>query len=181
MFEGFKLTGVVTFVNVEDPYAEEEGDGSVEPEPTISEGGSRDRQEVYSATETARAHGSGRDGQSTNSLYAPTMMHESTRCPDGGDGTTDTNLLDDGGMFPFGSLSQTEDPSTMSLDPTLNPTSSFASIMDSELGNFENGGSLSGISQGSRATQLSHPKASTETDQTTAFFLRHFSEVTGSW
>ncbi|KAL9003706.1 MAG: hypothetical protein Q9188_003446, partial [Gyalolechia gomerana] len=154
-----------------------------EPLPTLSEGERGNGQKDIS-TETVEAHSRGLETQSTTGLYNPTMMQESARYPSDGLGSIDTNLLDDGAMFPLASSPRTGTdpaPSTRSLDLILNPVSILAPMTDSILGHAESERTLAVTLQGSSKARGLHFKASTETDQKTAFFLRHFSEVTGPW
>ncbi|KAL9024659.1 MAG: hypothetical protein Q9196_006352 [Gyalolechia fulgens] len=169
----------VTFVPVSDPYAPSELDEPLAgPLPLLSEG-ERDA----SSTETAEAQSRGLEALSTAGLYAPTAKDDSARYPSD-EFAIDTNLLDSGEIFPFGPsprIETNQTPSIGSLDLVPNPASALAPMTDSILGHSESERTLLDTLQGPRVPRGSHFKASTETDPKTAFFLRHFSEVTGPW
>ncbi|KAL8939308.1 MAG: hypothetical protein Q9216_003426 [Gyalolechia sp. 2 TL-2023] len=173
----------VTFINIPDPYAHSELDESLaEPSSKSFESSSGDGHKDISALETAEARTHGLDTQSTTGLCTTTEIQDLARYSGHGHGDIGTDLLDNGGLYSSGISQRAESdlaPSTRSLDLILNPVPTLAPALDSVSEHSER--ILPGTVQETHKARESQFKASTETDQKTAFFLRHFSEVTGPW
>lgn len=173
------LNGVVTFVNVSDPYAipsSPEADETASGDIHLvheSEGASLGPNEAQ-GTDSTQAHTHGLETLSAAALCTPSAstFQEPT--------TYSVDALDY--LEPMHTNHETLTPSLpKSLDHILNPTSTSPPTIDPDLQIYDVNEHLPGLFRGYNTARGSNLKASTETDHKTAFLLRHFSEVTGRW
>lgn len=174
-----------------DPYAissspELEGT-SIEPSyPSYEQGKGEAENFEAQHTDSTEAHAHGLEALSAAALYMPSQdapLQESI--PYQVDGFEDMDVAPmDEGAFTSTASPQTQTlllSSSRDLDLILNPASSLPATIDPSLQPIE---SCQGVPDTSRAYNTArgpHLKASTETNRTIAFLVRHFSEVTGRW
>lgn len=187
----YPLNDSVTFVNVSDPYSVP---SSPEPDRTPTEAWNSLHEQDNEATEandaeesgSSEAHTRGLEALSTAALYLPPediTLQESVTYQ-GGD-FEDMNMTTVGGEVyaPTGLLPPRQSalaPPSRDLDLILNPASSLASAIGPSLQTSDSDQGPPAAFQRYSTSRGAH-KASTETNQKTAFLLRYFSEVTGRW
>ncbi|KAL9008197.1 MAG: hypothetical protein Q9173_006656 [Seirophora scorigena] len=192
-FDQDNLNNTVTFVNVLDPYAtsptpelDEPSVESSHPQFEQEQGGTEINRVQGRASIEARTRGL--DGLSAPALYTPSDatvlsgtvqyagngLHEPDLAPMGDDTFSMT------GLSPR-TLSAL-DHSSGNIGAIWNLSPNLQSGPDANFHYFGNNPCFPETSQeGCNTARESQLRASTETNQKTAFLLRHFSEVTGRW
>lgn len=184
------LNGVVTFVNVSDPYATPSSPELDETAPESSqplhgqEGAGAEAGEIQN-TGLMDAQTLGLEALSAAALYTPSAaaLQEPTSYSVDALDCLDPIPASNETFAPGETSPQPRSPLGLpkSLDLILNPTSTSPPTIDPHLQSYKVHQYVPDTFRGYNADRGSHPKASTETDQKTAFLLRHFSEVTGRW
>lgn len=190
---GFKLNNTVTFVNVPDPYAtsptpelDEPSVESSHPQFEQEQGGTEANRVQGRASIEARTRGL--EGLSAAALYTPsdaTVLSGTVQFADDGLHEPDLAPMGDDTFSMTGMSPRTQtalDHSSGNIGAIWNLSPNLQSGPDASFHFLGNNPCFPETSQeGYTSARESQLRASTETNQKTAFLLRHFSEVTGRW
>ncbi|KAI4094985.1 MAG: hypothetical protein LQ344_001832 [Seirophora lacunosa] len=183
----------VTFVNVPDPYAtsptpelDEPSVESSHPQFEQEQGGTETNRVQGRASIEARTRGL--EGLSAAALYTPsdaTVLSGTVQFADDGLHEPDLAPMGDDTFSMTGMSPRTQtalDHSSGNIGAIWNLSPNLQSGPDASFHFFGNNPCFPETSQeGYTSARESQLRASTETNQKTAFLLRHFSEVTGRW